>query len=313
MNKFCFSADIGGTTIKMGIFTINGDLIDKWEIKTDKSEKGKHILNDIVKIIDKKCQEKSISKNDILGLGVGVPGPVDENGFVDGCVNLGWTKTNIKKELENLMKINIAVANDANVAALGEMWKGGGEGYNSIVMVTLGTGVGGGIISKGKIIAGNIGAAGEIGHITVNRNEIDNCNCGKKGCLEQYASATGIVKIAKKFLKDYNTDSELRNLNNISAKDVLDYAKKGDKLSNDIINCICDYLGFSLANISCVIDPEAFVIGGGVSRAGNFLIEKISHFYNKYAFYPCKNKIFCIAKLENDAGIYGCAKMVLGK
>lgn len=313
MNKFCFGADMGGTTIKMGLFTDNGELIDKWEIVTDKSEGGKNILSDITKTINDKIAEKSISKDDIIGIGLDVPGPVTGDGFVNGCVNVGWSAFNVKQELEKLTGLTVKVANDANAAALGEMWQGGGKGHNSIVMVTLGTGVGGGIIIDGEIVAGHMGAGGEIGHITVNKDEVDYCNCKRKGCLEQYASATGIVKSAKRFIEKTETPSPLRDIENLTAKDVLDYAKKDDKLAVEIMDYVCDCLGFALSNIACVVDPEAFVIGGGVSKAGNFLIEKISHFYNMYAFDSCKNKKFLIATLENDAGMYGCAKMILGK
>lgn len=313
MNKFCFGADMGGTTIKMGLFTDNGELIDKWEIVTDKSEGGKNILSDITKTINEKIAEKSISKDDIIGIGLDVPGPVTGDGFVNGCVNVGWSAFNVKQELEKLTGLTVKVANDANAAALGEMWQGGGKGHNSIVMVTLGTGVGGGIIIDGEIVAGHMGAGGEIGHITVNKDEVDYCNCKRKGCLEQYASATGIVKSAKRFIEKTETPSPLRDIENLTAKDVLDYAKKDDKLAVEIMDYVCDCLGFALSNIACVVDPEAFVIGGGVSKAGNFLIEKISHFYNMYAFDSCKNKKFLIATLENDAGMYGCAKMILGK
>lgn len=313
MNKFCFGADMGGTTIKMGLFTDNGELIDKWEIVTDKSEGGKNILSDITKTINEKIAEKSISKDDIIGIGLDVPGPVTDDGFVNGCVNVGWSAFNVKEELEKLTGLTVKVANDANAAALGEMWQGGGKGHNSIVMVTLGTGVGGGIIIDGEIVAGHMGAGGEIGHITVNKDEVDYCNCKRKGCLEQYASATGIVKSAKRFIEKTETQSSLRDIENLTAKDVLDYAKKDDKLAVEIMDYVCDCLGFALSNIACVVDPEAFVIGGGVSKAGNFLIEKISYFYNMYAFDSCKNKKFLIATLENDAGMYGCAKMILGK
>ncbi len=313
MSKFCFGADMGGTTIKMGLFDEKGTLLDKWEIVTDKSNNGSNILSDIKNTIENKLQEKSISKSDVIGIGIDVPGPVTGNGIVNGCVNVGWGTFDVKSELEKLTGLKVEVANDANAAALGEMWQGGGKGHNSIVMVTLGTGVGGGIIIDGKIVAGFKGAGGEIGHITVNKDEPDFCNCKKKGCLEQYASATGIVKSAKRFMEKENTPSPLRDIPELTAKDVLDFAKEGDTLACQVMDFVCDCLGFALANISAVVDPEAFVIGGGVSKAGSFLTDKISHYYNKYAFTPCKNKEFLIATLENDAGIYGSAKMILEK
>ncbi len=313
MSKFCFGADMGGTTVKMGLFTTEGELLDKWEIVTDKTEGGKNILSDIANTINDKIAEKNISKDDITGIGLDVPGPVTDDGYVNGCVNVGWSAFNVREALEKLTGFKVRVANDANAAALGEMWQGGGKGHDSIVMVTLGTGVGGGIIINGDIVAGFKGAGGEIGHITVSKDEEDYCNCKRKGCLEQYASATGIVKSAKRFMAKCDTPSPLRDIENVTAKDVLDYAKEGDKLANDIMDFVCDCLGFALSNIACVVDPEAFVIGGGVSKAGKFLLDKISYFYNIYAFDACKDKEFRIATLENDAGIYGCAKMILGK
>lgn len=198
--KYCFGVDIGGTTVKMGLFEENGTILDKWEITTDTSEEGKYILPNIAASIENKIEEHKIAKEDIAGIGAGVPAPVTSEGVVNGSANLGWTYKEVKKELEELTGLKAAIGNDANVAALGEMWKGGGAGEKNMIMVTLGTGVGGGVIIDGKMLVGENGAGGEIGHLCVNYEETDRCGCGNRGCLEQYASATGIVRLAKQKL-----------------------------------------------------------------------------------------------------------------
>ena len=217
----------------------------------------------------------------------------------------------MKKELEELTGLVVEVGNDANVAALGEMWKGGGAGYKNLIMVTLGTGVGGGIIVGGKILTGSHGAGGEIGHLRVNPHETESCGCGGKGCLEQYASATGIVRVAGRMLAASEEDSTLRGLQNITAKDVLDAFKAGDALAGRIMECVGGLLGSAIAGFAAVVDPEAIVIGGGVSKAGQPLIDCIQKHYIRHAFPSCKETPIKLATLGNDAGIYGAAKMVL--
>ena len=236
MKKYLLGIDIGGTTVKLGLFNINGELLNKWEIETRKIDNGKYILSDITSSINCILDEKNISKDEVVGAGVGVPGPVKEDGTVLGCVNLGWPVFNVAKSLEELLELPVKVANDANIAALGEMFKGGGKGYENMIMVTLGTGVGGGIIINGKVIAGANGAGGEIGHLGVNPHEKISCNCGKKGCLEQYASATGIVKLAKDILEKETCESKLRNIKEITAKDIFDFAKDNDQLSVKVVD-----------------------------------------------------------------------------
>ena len=312
MSKYCFGVDIGGTTIKMGLFTEDCQLMDKWEIPTDKSDKGNDILIDVAKAIDDKLNERNIKKEDVLGVGIGVPGPVNRDNVVLKCVNLGWGIFKVGEEVTKLTGIdNIKVGNDANVAALGEASMAGDKGYSDMVMLTLGTGVGGGVIINGKILAGTNGAAGELGHIQVKFDEEDKCGCGKKGCLEQYASATGIVKEAKRYLSANADETPLRNIDNLTAKDIFDYAKEGDNVSLKLVDQLGMYLGTACSHIASVVDPQAFVIGGGVSKAGNILIENIVKYYEKYAMEPLRGKPFELAKLGNDAGIYGCAKMVL--
>lgn len=311
MAGYVFGVDVGGTTVKLGLFDINGNVLDKWEIPTRTEDGGKNILLDIAADIKAKMEEKNISKSDVAGVGVGVPGPVDGNGIVHKAVNLGWGQFNLKEELTGLLGgMHVEGGNDANVAALGEMWKGGGQGHKNLVAVTLGTGVGGGVIINGEIMTGATGAGGEIGHIHVEDNETECCGCGNYGCLEEYASATGIVRLANRALKSSDKDSILRN-GEISAKTVFDAVKAGDELAIEIAEKFGDYLGKGLGIIAGVINPEIFVIGGGVSKAGEVLFDYIKPAFEATVFHGCRDTIFALATLGNDAGIYGAAKMVL--
>ncbi len=312
MEKLCFGIDIGGTTVKLGLFTEEGNLVDKWEITTRKEESGRYILSDVAKSIENKIEERNLSKDQIVGIGVGVPGPVTADGTVIQCVNLGWEIVNVANEVKALTGFQAKVGNDANVAALGEMWQGGGKGYNSIVLVTLGTGVGGGVIVDGQILTGSNGAAGEIGHLLVNYEEKDKCGCGKTGCLEQFASATGIVKEAKRLLSKSTEPSKLREYEQLSAKNIFDCAKENDKLALELVDQLGRYLGIALSHVAAVVDPQAFVIGGGVSKAGSILTDAVKKYYNQYVMLALKNKEFNLAELGNDAGIFGCARLILG-
>lgn len=309
---YCFGIDIGGTTVKCGLFTTEGELLEKWEIKTHTEDQGKQILPDVAATVKAKIEEKGIVKADVVGVGVGVPGPVIREREVAVAVNLHWGRTMVADELEGLLGgISVKVGNDANVAALGEMWKGGGEGTSNLVMATLGTGVGGGIIVDGKIVTGAHGAGGEIGHANVENDENEHCNCGNVGCLEQYASATGIVRIARKILAQA-TEHTVLNLERISAKSVFDAYKAGDAVAAKIVDKFAKYLGNALAIFSCVVDPEIIVIGGGVSKAGQPLIDAVQKYYREDTFVTCKDTPIVLAKLDNDAGIYGAAKLVVG-
>lgn len=311
MAGYVFGVDVGGTTVKLGLFDINGNVIDKWEIPTRTEDGGKNILPDIAAGIRAKMAEKKIAKDDVAGVGVGVPGPVDGNGIVHKAVNLGWEQFNLKEELTGLLDgMRVEGGNDANVAALGEMWKGGGQGHKNLVAVTLGTGVGGGIIINGEIMTGATGAGGEIGHIHVEDNETESCGCGNYGCLEEYASATGITRLANRTLQSSDKSSILRS-GEISAKAVFDAVKAGDELAIEIAGKFGDYLGKGLGIIAGVINPEIFVIGGGVSKAGEVLFDYIRPAFEATVFHGCKDTIFALATLGNDAGIYGAAKMVL--
>lgn len=310
MDKRIFAADIGGTTVKLGMFTVEGELLDKWEIDTRKENNGGFILPDIAASIKAKMESENIAKEDVIGIGVGAPGPVDKNGVIYKAVNLGWGVLNIKEELEKLTGVTVMAGNDANVAALGEMWKGGGEGYSDLVVVTLGTGIGGGVIIDGRIVTGYKGAGGEIGHIHINDDETEVCGCGNKGCFEQYASATGIARLANRKLGSSNEDSVLRKCE-INAKTVFDAVKAGDKLAMEIAEEFGEYLGKGLANVADVTNPEVFVIGGGVSKAGQVIIDYGQKNFKKYVFHACRDAKFVLAKLGNDAGIYGAAKLVV--
>ncbi|MBQ3030581.1 MAG: ROK family glucokinase [Agathobacter sp.] len=311
MKKYGFGVDVGGTTIKMGFFETDGTLLDKWEIKTNTANGGSEILPDIARSIDNKLAQEGISKSEVQGIGVGVPGPVKQDAIVNRCVNLGWGIVNVAEELGALTGLQVKVGNDANVAALGEMWQGGGKGCKDVVMVTLGTGVGGGIIVDGKIVAGFNGAGGEIGHITVNPDEIEACNCGNYGCLEQYTSATGIVRMAKRKLAKSDDETTLRKFDPLTARDIFDEAKAGDEVAKELVDELGNILGATLAKIGCVVNPEVFVIGGGVSKAGAILIDTIQEHYRETAFYALKETRFELAKLGNDAGIYGSVAMLL--
>lgn len=313
MGKKCIGIDVGGTTVKIGIFGIDGSLLEKWEVPTRKEENGKYILSDVAASIQEKLREQNISIEDVEGAGIGVPGPVMPDGYVEVCVNLGWRDKNPQEELQKLLGIPVFSGNDANVAALGEMWQGGGKGYKDIVMVTLGTGVGGGVILNEKIISGKHGLGGEIGHIHVRDEEKEYCNCGGQGCLEQVASATGIAREARRVLAARKEESSMRTFGDaITAKDVLDCAKAGDELAGVVMETVSRYLGLVLAQVALTIDPEAFVIGGGVSKAGPFLLEGIQKYYDKYTAISANKAIITLAKLGNDAGIYGSARLVLG-
>lgn len=313
MEKICIGIDVGGTSVKLGLFRIDGTSMLKWEVPTRKEEGGKYILEDVAASILSVLKEKGIDLDDVIGAGLGVPGPVMPDGYVEVCVNLGWRDLNPQRELSRLLGgLPVKSGNDANVAALGEMWQGGGKGYTDIVMVTLGTGVGGGVIIDEKIISGKHGLGGEIGHIHVRDEETEHCNCGGVGCVEQIASATGIAREARRKMAASDMPSTLRQYgNNVSAKNVLDEAKAGDALAMEVVETVGHYLGLMLAQVAMTVDPEMFVIGGGVSRAGQFLIDVIYKYYDHFSPISKNKAVLGLAKLGNDAGIYGAARLVL--
>ncbi len=308
--KYVFGVDLGGTTVKIGLLDNYGNKQEVWEIPTRKGDGGSHILPDIAEAIRDKMKEKNIDDADVAGVGIGVPGAVDGNGNVMQAVNLGWGKFNIRDELHSLVKLPVKAGNDANVAALGECWKGGGKGYKDMLMVTLGTGVGGGIIVDGKILNGATGSGGEIGHIHLQDDEVEACGCGNHGCFEQYASATGAVRLAKRVLEASDADSKLRHMD-FECKDIFDLAKEGDEVAVEATKKYGDYLGRGLAAVASTINPEIIVLGGGVSKCGEMLFDLLKPSYEKYVFPGCKDVKFALAELGNDAGIFGAAKMFI--
>ncbi|MCM1102052.1 MAG: ROK family glucokinase [Clostridium sp.] len=311
MSEYAFGVDIGGTTVKMGLFDREGHVSDKWEIPTVTANAGEAILPDVAKSILAKMEERGIKSDAVAGIGVGAPGAVDDEGtLVNGAVNLGWGVFNIPEQLGALTGLPVKAANDANVAAFGEMWQGAGKGYDDLVAVTLGTGVGGGILVNGRILAGANGGGGEIGHMHVEDKETEECGCGNRGCLEQYASATGIVRLARRRLERDGADSVLRR-GELTAKAVFDAVKSGDKLACEVAEEFGEYLGRALAQVAAVTNPRIFVIGGGVSKAGDVLLSYVEPVFRRYVFKACANTKFVLAELGNDAGIYGAAGLIL--
>lgn len=308
--RHLLGADIGGTTCKLGLFDVSGKMLDKWEIPTDRSEEGKKVLPDVAASFRNRLKAWHISEEDVIGLGMGLPGTQDKDGFF-ACPNLNWNHVAAQKEMQKIMgSIKVKALNDANAAAYGEMWKGSAKGYENLVMVTLGTGVGGGIIIDGKLLCGVHGAAGEIGGIVVNPQETESFVGGPKGCLEQYASATGLVNMTQKRLAESHEPSILDE-QEITAKAVFDACKDGDKLAEEIIDSYCDILGKGLARVSYIIDTDMYVIGGGVSKAGDLLIQKVQKAFLEDVQDISKETKFTLATLGNDAGMYGAVYAVL--
>lgn len=319
MEQLIFGVDVGATMIKIGLFENNGTLVKKWSIPTRK--KGAFFLEDLTADLQREMNERDLAADDILGIGIGVPGAVRDGRLVEALTNIGSGIPDIRQTLDRRLGIDrIMLANDANAAALGEMWKGAGRGCENLVMITLGTGVGGGIVLGGRILEGTFGAAGEIGHIKVRRREEESCGCGKHGCLEQYASATGVTRIAEKLLQEAREkDSQpadekksvLDDIDELMAKDVFDAAREGDELAEAAVDCACEALGRAMAAVACVVDPQIFVIGGGVSAAGQILLDGVRRYYKKYAFPASEETPIHLAELKNDAGIYGAAHLIL--
>ena len=308
--RYGFGIDIGGTTVKLAFLDEKGTMIEKWEIPTRTDDKGSQIMPDIAASVKEYLAKKNLTNEQIIGIGVGVPGPISDSGLVSKCVNLGWENVDLHKEMSALTGLNVKGGNDANVAALGECWKGGGQGASDLVMATLGTGVGGGIVVGGRMVAGSHGAGGEIGHVTVNYEETETCGCGKRGCVEQYCSATGVVRLTKRYLAANDTPSVLRD-QAFECKDVFAAAAKGDEAAKNVLEQFYEMLGRFLANLACITDPEVIVLGGGVSKAGSVLVDGVSRYYQKNAFLACRDTRITLATLGNDAGAYGAFKLAL--
>lgn len=318
--KWLVGVDLGGTTTKLAFISMYGEILHKWEILTDVSNEGKNITVNIAKAIDAKLEELGHSKSEIIGIGMGAPGPVDlATGVIFEAVNLGWREPYpLKDLLEVETSLPAVIDNDANCAALGEMWKGAGNGAKDLVCVTLGTGVGGGVITNGDIVHGVSGAAGEIGHITSMAEGGAPCNCGKTGCLETIASATGIVRIATEALNKEVSTGELaavyKGTGFVTAKDVFDSAKRNDQLALKVIDSVALHLGIALANIANTLNPEKIVLGGGVSKAGDVLLNPIKEQFLRNSFpRVAQSTEISIATLGNDAGVIGAAWLVKNK
>lgn len=309
--KYGFGVDLGGTTVKIAYFDETGKMLDKWEIPTVTENGGEQILPHIAASIRQYLQAHQIPDGDILGIGIGVPGPVDAQGVVNRCVNVGWGVFNIAQELSRRTGFPVKAGNDANVAALGEFWMGGGQGCHNMVFVTLGTGVGGGIVVEGKLLHGAHGSGAEIGHLLLNREETLVCTCGKRGCVEQYCSATGVVRLAHRYFAAHDTESPLRTLEKLTCKDIFDAAKAGDQAANAILDQFYAYAGEFLGNVCSTVDPEVVVLGGGVSKAGQMLIDGIEPYFQQCVFHAASGARFALASLGNDAGAYGAFKLAL--
>jgi glucokinase len=319
-NQWIAGVDLGGTTTKIAFVTMDGEIVHGWEIPTDHINEGQNITTNIARAIDEKLLRIGQTKEKLLGIGMGAPGPVDyKTGIILNAVNLGW-KDNypLKESLEVATSLPVAVENDANCAALGEMWKGAGNGAKDLVCVTLGTGVGGGVIASGNIVQGINGAAGEIGHITVIPFGGASCNCGKTGCLETVASATGIVRLAMLALLLGESTSELTeklaNNGRITAKNVFDSARNGDELAQKVLEEVSFHLGFTLANIANTLNPEKIILGGGVSKAGAILLDSVDENFLQFAFSAVRNSTkIVLATLGNDAGVLGAAWLIMAQ
>ena len=309
--KYGFGIDLGGTTVKIAYLDETGTMLEKWEIPTVTADGGAQILPDIAASVKNYLDTHNIDASAILGLGIGVPGPVNAKGVVNKCVNLGWGVFNIAEELTRLTGFPVKAGNDANVAALGEFWKGGGQGCDNMVFVTLGTGVGGGIVVEGNLLHGAHGSGAEIGHLCVNPEETLRCNCGNYGCVEQYCSATGIVRLAKLYLAANDTATSLREIENLTCKDIFDAAKAEDTAALAILDQVYAYMGLFLGSVCSTVNPEVVVIGGGVSKAGDMLVKGIEPYFHKHVFHAAGGARFTMASLGNDAGAYGAFKLAL--
>ena len=318
MSKKIIGIDLGGTSVKFAILTQEGEVQEKWSIKTNILDEGSHIVDDMIESINHRLRLLGLGAEDFIGIGMGSPGVVDrEKGTVIGAYNLNWkTLQPVKEKIEKATGISFFIDNDANVAALGERWKGAGENQPDVVFMTLGTGVGGGIVAEGKLLHGVAGAAGELGHITVDFDQPLLCTCGKKGCLETVASATGIVNLTRRYADEYAGDAELKKLidngEDVNAKIVFDLAKAGDELALIVYRNFARYLGIACANIGSILNPSTIVIGGGVSAAGEFLLDGVRKVYEENSFPQVRTSTkLALATLGNDAGVIGADSFVL--
>lgn len=298
--KYGYGVDIGGTAVKIALFDETGNSLHACELPAEKNADARPFLRKVAQWILDDMTVRSIGKEAVLGIGVGVPGPVMD-GVVVGCDNLGWEKTDVAAVLGEFTGLPVRIGNDANLAALGESRR---NGWKNMVLITLGTGVGGGIVLDGKILNGTTGAAGEIGHMVVNPWETEVCGCGKRGCAEQYCSATGVVRLARLALEENATSSLLRR-DELTCKGVFDAAELGDKVAQAVLEQVYESLAQLIANVCIVLNPEMVVIGGGVSKAGMPLLAGIHRHFDKFIYHASRNVEISLATLGNDAGAYG--------
>ncbi|MFC0361357.1 ROK family glucokinase [Enterococcus canintestini] len=317
MDKKIIGIDLGGTTVKFAILTAEGEIQQKWSIETNILDEGSHIVPEIIESINHHLSLYNMKPEDFIGIGMGTPGSVDRKaGTVIGAYNLNWTTLQpVKEQIESGTKIPFAIDNDANVAALGERWLGAGENNPDVVFITLGTGVGGGIIAEGHLLHGVAGCAGEIGHVTVDPDGFM-CTCGKKGCLETVSSATGVVRVARHLAEEYAGDSKLKaQLDegyDISSKDVFEYAEAGDLFALMVVDKVCYYLGLACGNLGNTLNPSAIVLGGGVSAAGEFLRSRVEKYFAEFTFpQVTESTSIKLAQLGNEAGVIGAASLAL--
>ncbi|MDO5563608.1 MAG: ROK family glucokinase [Eubacteriales bacterium] len=323
MIPYIVAIDIGGTSMKAGIFTLDGEIQHKFVIKSDREDNGTRIIPNMISAIDENITQLKLDKNALEGIGITVPGPTRECKYVLKCVNLFWTeKKDLRKEVLDLLpkeynkeKIIVRVGNDANLAALGEIWKGAGEGAKNAIIITLGTGVGGGIVIDGKVLDGTMGVGGEIGHIHISDDVDYNCNCGSLGCLEQFCASPGILYKTKKKLQNTKENSTLRNydISKLEVKDIFNEAKNGDSIATEIVDDMSKKLGLAISILTNIIDPEVFLIGGGISKAGDFLIDKVKKYRDEWATLRIEKTPIKVATLGNDAGMYGACKLILDR
>ncbi|AYW48340.1 glucokinase [Tetragenococcus osmophilus] len=316
-DKKIMGIDLGGTTVKFAILTMNGEIQQKWSIQTNILDEGTHIVPDIVDSINHHLHLYGMKANDFIGIGMGTPGSVDrQQGTVVGAYNLNWkTSQPVKEQIEKGTGIAFTLDNDANVAALGERWQGAGDNESDVVFITLGTGVGGGIVMEDDLLHGIAGCAGEIGHITVDPDGFE-CTCGKKGCLETIASATGIVRVARQLSEEYAGPSVLKqrldNGEELTSKDVFELAEEEDQFALMVVDHICFYLGLACGNIGNLLNPSTLILGGGVSAAGEFLRSKVANYFKQFTFpQVTESTKIKLAQLGNDAGIIGAASLAL--
>lgn len=310
MKEYYFGVDVGGTTVKMGLYSEKAGWIKKWEIPTRTENGGVHVLDDIAAAVYAVQQEFDLDNARTAGIGIGVPGPVLKKSIVNGCVNVGWDVVNVAEELGRRTGLPVYVENDANIAALGEQWKGAGKDYQNVALLTLGTGVGGGIILDGKIVSGFQGGGGEVGHLPVVHDADHDCNCGKSDCVELAGSATGVLSYAKKLLSETEQPSAMREIEELTAKDVCDCCAAGDALAQQCIDHAAEVLGTALACIGCIVNPEAFLFGGGMAAAGDVLLTPIRRAYDSKVFPPLRGTPILQATLGNEAGITGAVRLV---